>query len=127
MLYKLPSQYHHLSNPQVCDNSNNFAASFIKSVTVSKTHSRLYDIEVENNHNFFANGALAHNCRRWQKIGGKVYADLHSKLTHQGQYMYEGNVLKTLVARTEMLQKQEAEASRQAALSTEPIVDISAH
>jgi len=130
MAYKIPEKYRGRYDASLCeyDETNNFAASFIKSVTVMpKHHSALYDIEVENNHNFFANGALAHNCRRWQKIGGKVYADLHSKLTHQGQYMYEGNVLKTLVARTEMLQKQEAEASRQAALSTEPIVDISAH
>ena len=33
---------------------------------------------------------------------------MHSKLTHQGQYMYEGNVLKTLVARTQQLQQQQA-------------------
>ena len=60
-------------------------------------------------------------CRRWQAMGGKVYADMHSKLTHQGQYMYEGNVLKTLVARTKQLNDQQAaeaaaaEAAAQAA------------
>ena len=47
-------------------------------------------------------------CRRWQAMGGKVYADMHSKLTHQGQYMYEGNVLKTLIARTELAKQQMA-------------------
>ncbi|CAM6054942.1 unnamed protein product [Sphagnum tenellum] len=56
--------------------------------------------------------------RRWQKIGGKVHADMHSKLTHQGQYMYEGNLLKTLVARTELLQKQQAAIDAEAAAKT---------
>jgi len=126
MDYKLPEEYR--SDPKTLIERNdemNFAASLITSVSVSKTHSRLYDIEVANNHNFFANGALAHNCRRWQAMGGKVYADMHSKLTHQGQYLYEGNVLKTLVARTEMVQKQEAanqEAAAQAAATgTNPV------
>jgi len=31
-------------------------------------------------------------CRLWQKIGGKIYADLHSPLTHYGTYAFKGHV-----------------------------------
>jgi hypothetical protein len=31
-------------------------------------------------------------CRRWQKIGGKIYADVASSLTHYGTYHFRGNV-----------------------------------
>ena len=31
-------------------------------------------------------------CRLWQKIGGKVYADIASGLTHYGNYSFKGNV-----------------------------------
>jgi hypothetical protein len=30
-------------------------------------------------------------CRRWQHIGGEVYADAHSKLSHTGQHCYQGD------------------------------------
>jgi hypothetical protein len=29
-------------------------------------------------------------CRMWQKIGGKIYADLLSPLTHWGNYAFKG-------------------------------------
>jgi len=31
-------------------------------------------------------------CRLWQKIGGTVYADITSGLTHYGTYAFKGNV-----------------------------------
>ena len=31
-------------------------------------------------------------CRLWQKIGGKIYADLMTPLNHYGTYNFEGNV-----------------------------------
>jgi len=31
-------------------------------------------------------------CRLWQKIGGKIYADVISPLTHYGTYPFRGNV-----------------------------------
>ena len=31
-------------------------------------------------------------CRLWQKIGGKIYADVASSLTHYGTYSFKGNV-----------------------------------
>jgi hypothetical protein len=31
-------------------------------------------------------------CRLWQKIGGKIYADIASGMTHYGNYSFRGNV-----------------------------------
>ena len=31
-------------------------------------------------------------CRLWQKIGGKIYADVVSPLTHYGTYHFRGNI-----------------------------------
>ena len=31
-------------------------------------------------------------CRLWQKIGGKIYADIASGMTHYGNYSFKGNV-----------------------------------
>ena len=31
-------------------------------------------------------------CRLWQKIGGKVYADIASSLIHSGNYNFRGRV-----------------------------------
>ena len=31
-------------------------------------------------------------CRLWQKIGGKIFADVTSPLTHYGTYPFKGNV-----------------------------------
>jgi hypothetical protein len=35
-------------------------------------------------------------CRLWQMIGGKVYCDAESKLTHQGSHQYQGDFAKML-------------------------------
>ena len=35
-------------------------------------------------------------CRLWQMIGGKVYVDIESKLTHQGSYLYHGDLERML-------------------------------
>jgi|TARA_R100001440_G_scaffold66881_1_gene88050 hypothetical protein len=32
--------------------------------------------------------------RRWQKLGGKIYADIGSTLTHVGPYRYTGHLWK---------------------------------
>ena len=31
-------------------------------------------------------------CRRWQKIGGRIYSEIESPLTHFGTYAFRGNV-----------------------------------
>jgi hypothetical protein len=35
-------------------------------------------------------------CHRWRAMGGKVHADMHSKLTHQGVYLWVGDVMASL-------------------------------
>ena len=31
-------------------------------------------------------------CRLWQNMGGKIYADIISGMTHYGNYAFKGNV-----------------------------------
>jgi len=38
-------------------------------------------------------------CRRWQNIGGKIYADILSEFTHTGVYTFKGNIKIQLVKR----------------------------
>ena len=80
---------------------------------------RFFDVMVDDSGRYLSEDYAF--CRRWQAMGGKVYADMHSKLTHQGQYLYEGNVLKTLIARTEMIQRQQQQSTQ---ISTNPIADL---
>ena len=35
-------------------------------------------------------------CKRWRDIGGKVYADFHSDFGHLGQYMFRGNLARSV-------------------------------
>lgn len=35
-------------------------------------------------------------CRRWQEAGGQVHCDVHSKLGHVGQHLYQGDLGKHL-------------------------------
>ncbi len=30
-------------------------------------------------------------CRRWRDLGGRIYVDTQSKLTHHGSYTYRGD------------------------------------
>ena len=50
------------------------SATKVQGIYGVETNSHLYDIEVEDNHNFFINdGALVHNCISWEKV--KVAVD----------------------------------------------------
>ena len=40
-------------------------------------------------------------CRRWQKIGGSVYADITSGLTHHGTYGFAGDIKTQFLKRDE--------------------------
>jgi hypothetical protein len=91
MLYKIPSYItkceHILSNVRL-----SYAASYVKSVEYIKHYSSLYDIEVENDHNFFANGTLVHNCQLWRKIGGQIWLCPWMRTGHIGTYQFTGNM-----------------------------------
>src|SRR5574343_203225 len=96
MRYKLPSAYSETPQANINNKKLDFGASFVISVPKIKRFSKLYDIEVDETHNFFANNTLVHNCRRWQNIGGKIFVDAASNLTHQGGHVFTGNFLESL-------------------------------
>lgn len=54
--------------------------------------SRLYDIEVENDHNFVSNGVVVHNCQLIQDIGLKTWLCPWMKLNHVGTYVFGGSL-----------------------------------
>jgi hypothetical protein len=51
----------------------------------------LFDCIIDEKSNRYLSEDYAF-CRLWQKIGGKIYADLHSPLTHYGTYAFRGHV-----------------------------------
>ena len=105
--YKLPAAHRDAEKHTLNTKPLDYAAARITEARVLKSHSsKLYDIEVENDHTFIANGAIVHNCRLWQRIGGRVHADALSKLSHQGSHKFEGDFHGMLTAN---FSKQEKE------------------
>jgi hypothetical protein len=51
---------------------------------------RFFDVMVEPESNRYLSEDYAF-CRRWRDLGGKVYVDTQSKLTHHGSYTYRGD------------------------------------
>lgn len=58
---------------------------------------RFFDVMTEANGRYLSEDYAF--CRRWQDCGGKIYADVTSKLTHQGSLTYQGNFLENLKLR----------------------------
>lgn len=56
----------------------------VKNVVISNDCSKVYDIEVEHNHNYFANNVLVHNCRNPQSQQGKGLMAFDSKADRIG-------------------------------------------
>lgn len=95
MEYKLPTT--HRNRNVKFDYSSvrclDFAASFVTKVRELVNHSsRLYDIEVEDTHNFFASGTLAHNCQRVQEAGLQTWLCPWMKTYHVGTYIFGGSL-----------------------------------
>lgn len=53
-------------------------------------HYRFFDVMTESNGRYLSEDYAF--CRRWQNIGGRVFADTHSRLTHQGLATYSGDL-----------------------------------
>lgn len=51
---------------------------------------RFFDVMVEPETNRYLSEDYAF-CRRWRDLGGKVYVDARSKLSHHGSYTYRGD------------------------------------
>jgi hypothetical protein len=76
MKYKLSPEYRNIEKIKINNTRIEYALQEIKEVKyISKDFnnkylsSKLYDIEVENAHNFIANGSLVHNCHLLHKKG----------------------------------------------------------
>jgi len=64
---------------------------------IDNFHYRFFDVMTEENGRYLSEDYAF--CRRWQAIGGTVWADIQSKLSHTGSHVYQGNFLKGLEAR----------------------------
>lgn len=78
MKYKLPKEFHNVNSKKIDVDNLEYAVKYVETVS-EKTHvvntdqyskkftSDLYDIEVENNHNFVANQSLVSNCDEFMR------------------------------------------------------------
>lgn len=61
-------------------------------------HHRFFDVMAEPGGGRYLSEDYAF-CRRWQQLGGTVWADLQSRLSHQGQQVQVGDLGRALAAR----------------------------
>ena len=61
-------------------------------------HHRFFDVMAEPDNGRYLSEDYAF-CRRWQSVGGKVFIDARSRLTHQGLRTYTGDFGRALAAR----------------------------
>lgn len=59
-------------------------------------HYRFFDVMIDPDTNRYLSEDYGF-CYLWQQLGGKVYIDCHSNLTHQGAKLYQGNFAHSLV------------------------------
>ena len=64
-----------------------------------RPHYRFFDVLAEPDNGAYLAEDFAF-CRRWQSIGGKVFIDAHSNLSHQGIRTYTGHFGRALAARS---------------------------
>lgn len=60
-------------------------------------HWRFFDTLVEPDTGRYLSEDFAF-CRRWQQLGGRVFVDLHSRLSHQGHKTWQGDLPRALGA-----------------------------
>ena len=64
-------------------------------ISKSNNHYALFDTLLDKTDNRYLSEDYAF-CKRWRDIGGSIYVDLNSKLTHYGYYGFEGDFAKKL-------------------------------
>jgi hypothetical protein len=64
---------------------------------IAKFDYRFFDVMTEADGRYLSEDYAF--CRRWQKIGGQIFVDATSNLSHQGGHLYTGNFLESLKAR----------------------------
>ena len=73
--------------------SSDIAAALVTSVEyLPNYHSRLYDIEVQDNHNFVTQQTVVHNCQKARAAGSTVWLAPWMQLKHHGSYVYSGSI-----------------------------------
>lgn len=63
---------------------------------IAKYDYRFFDVMTEPNGRYLSEDYAF--CRRWQDIGGQIFVDAASNLSHQGGHVYQGNFLESLKA-----------------------------
>lgn len=63
----------------------------------SRAHHRFFDVWAEPGNGRYLSEDFAF-CRRWQSIGGQVFVDTRSRLTHTGTRTYRGDFARSLAA-----------------------------
>lgn len=87
---------------------------------IANNHYRFFDVMTEENGRYLSEDYAF--CRRWQNIGGKVWADVRSDLTHQGGHMYRGNLYNSLIAKDKQYREEIAQREAQeASIEDQPI------
>jgi hypothetical protein len=61
---------------------------------IEKFNYRFFDVMTEANGRYLSEDYAF--CRRWQAIGGRIFVDAASNMTHQGGMLYAGNFLEHL-------------------------------
>lgn len=64
----------------------------------------VFDTEIEENGRYLSEDYLF--CRRWQRLGGKIWLDPFIELTHMGTYAFQGHKLVDLEDPLEAIQRQ---------------------
>jgi hypothetical protein len=64
-------------------------------------HYRFFDVMTEESGRYLSEDYAF--CRRWQNIGGKVFVDVESKLSHHGSHIFEGDLKSSLLAMSDKL------------------------
>jgi hypothetical protein len=79
---------------------------------IEKYNYRFFDVMTEANGRYLSEDYAF--CRRWQAIGGRIFVDGASNLSHQGSYIYGGNFLESLKIKIAEAQAAQAAAKAQA-------------
>ncbi len=80
MMLQYP-ELHYISDSHGCENKG--------------LHYRFFDVMVHPESKRYLSEDYGF-CYLWGKIGGKIYIDAHSKLTHQGTKIYEGDLASSI-------------------------------
>lgn len=94
MQYKIPESFHCEYNQLSPDAPDllEYSASKVMKVVPVNMYSMLYDIEVNETHNFVADNTVVHNCQLWRNMGGQIFYCPWMLTKHVGTYAFNGDL-----------------------------------